>query len=99
MRGLSNLNDNVKGLQEHVVTLERTTAFATDTATAAKLTFHLEALRAAHAQDAPAERAKVSRESESWNRFLALRNGKPQYAAIPTSPYVSRTERQRVAWS
>jgi hypothetical protein len=41
LRGLSNLNSYVKGLYEHVVTLERTTAFATDTATAAKVAFQI----------------------------------------------------------
>jgi diguanylate cyclase (GGDEF)-like protein len=105
LRGLSNLDNHVKGLQEHVVTLERTTAFATDTATAAKVAYQiivsnsaleiahledelgtvlvpsvnrdLEALRAAHAQDLPAERAKVAQESDAWARFLALRSAKP----------------------
>jgi HAMP domain-containing protein len=106
LRGLSNLNNHVNSLyKDHIVTLERTTAFATDTATAAKLAFQiivsnsaleiahledqltneivprvnsdLEGLRAAHALDSPAERAKVSQESESWTRFLALRSGKP----------------------
>jgi diguanylate cyclase (GGDEF)-like protein len=105
LRGLSNLNNHVNGLYRHVVTLQRTTAFATDTATAAKVAFQiivsnsaldiahledqltneivprvnidLEGLRAAHALDAPAARAKVSQESESWTRFLALRSSKP----------------------
>jgi hypothetical protein len=55
LRGLSNLNDHVNGLYRHVVTLQRTTAFATDTATAAKVAFQIivsnSALEIAHLED------------------------------------------------
>jgi Four helix bundle sensory module for signal transduction len=56
LRGLSNLNNHVNSLyKDHIVTLERTTAFATDTATAAKLAFQIivsnSALEIAHLED------------------------------------------------
>jgi diguanylate cyclase (GGDEF)-like protein len=106
LSGLSNLNGEVKRLYgDHILTLERTTALATDTGTAEKVALqiivsdnalgiaHLEdelstviaprvkadiqALRAVHARDDPAERAEVEQLARAWQRFLALRDGKP----------------------
>jgi diguanylate cyclase (GGDEF)-like protein len=106
LSGLSNLNGEVKRLYgDHILTLGRTTALATDTGTAERVALqivvsndalgiaHLEdelgtvivprvnadiqALRAAHARDDPAERAEIEQLARSWQRFLALRDGRP----------------------
>ncbi len=106
LSGLSNLNGEVKRLYgDHILTLGRTTALATDTGTAERVALqivvsnnalgiaHLEdelgavivprvnadiqALRAAHARDDPAERAEIEQLARSWQRFLALRDARP----------------------
>jgi diguanylate cyclase (GGDEF)-like protein len=47
------------------------------TVIAPRVNADIQALRAMHAQDGPAERAEVEQLARAWQRFLALRDGKP----------------------
>ena len=113
LSGLSSLNGEAKRLYgDHIVTLERTTALATETSRAERVALQIivsnsavgiahledelgavivprvdadiEALRAAHASDGPAERGQVEQIARAWSRFLTLRNGKPLDVVVAT---------------